>query len=345
MAAIQKRTTKGGRTRYRALVRLKGYPAQTATFERKTDAKDWAKQTEAAIKEGRYFPRAEALRHTLADLVDRYMTDVLPGKPKSEAKQRAQLTWWKSELGERVLADVTPALIAEYRDQLGRTRAAGTVNRYLAALSHAFTMAVKEWAWVDMNPVRNVRRPREPRGRVRFLSDDERERLLAACRESKCPPLYPVVLLAVSTGARQGELLSLRWSDVDLKQGMLRFEDTKNGERRAVPVAGAALGELRRWGKVRRIDTDFVFPHPKKPTPMDIRSAWEAARDTAALTDFRFHDLRHTAASYLAMSSATLAEIAEILGHKTLSMVKRYSHLTEQHTSKVVARMNAQFLG
>ncbi len=345
MAAIQKRTTKSGRTRYRALVRLKGYPAQTATFERKTDAKDWAKQTEAAIKEGRYFRRAEAHRHTLADLIDRYVANVLPAKPKSEAKQRSQLNWWKREIGEYVLANVTPALIAEYRDHLGRTRAAGTVNRYLAALSHAFTMAVKEWGWVDMNPVRNVRRPREPRGRVRFLSDEERERLLTACRESARPALYPVVLLAVSTGARQGELLSLRWSDVDLKQGVLRFEDTKNGERRAVPVAGMALAELRRWGKVRRIDTDFVFPHPNKPNPLDIRPAWEAARGAAELQNFRFHDLRHTAASYLAMSSATLAEIAEILGHKTLAMVKRYSHLTEQHTSKVVARMNAQFLG
>ena len=179
---------------------------------------------------------------------------------------------------------------------------------------------------------------------MRFLSDAERDRLLEACRESSEPRLYPMVVLAVSTGARQGELLQLRWPDVSLARGVAIVHHTKNGERSALPLTGRAVEVLKEHSQVRRVDTDLVFAN-ENGTATFPRRAWELALRAAEIEDFRFHDLCHTAASYLAMSGATLAEIAEILGHKTLAMVKRYSHLTDQHSSKVVARMNAQFLG
>jgi len=148
--------------------------------------------------------------------------------------------------------------------------------------------------------------------------------------------------LALSTGMRQGEIMNLRWQDVDFEKGIIILHETKNDERRAVPLTSYALELLKEQNKLRRIDTDLLFPGKNPKKPVFIRAPWITAVKEAKLLDFRFHDLRHSAASYLAMNGATLSEIAEILGHKTLQMVKRYSHLTEQHTSKVVAKMNRQ---
>lgn len=353
MATIQERVGQDGTISYRVQVRLKGKPMQTATFSRKTDAKIWASQTESAIREGRHFQTTEAKRHTLGDLIDRYLTDVMPSKPKSAQDQTRQLIWWKSELGHNSLADCTPSLLAEYRDRLakgepqGTPRSPGTVNRYLAALSHAFTIAVKEWEWLESNPLSRVRKPQEPRGRVRFLSDDERERLLAACKESPNQFLYPVVVLALACGMREGEILGLTWEVVDLVQGRIILHETKNGERRLVPVTGHALDVLKEFAKVRRFDTPLLFPSKgtRSSVPMIMRSPWVKALKKAEITDFHFHDLRHSCASYLAMNGANMNEIAEALGHKTLQMVKRYSHLSEAHTADVVGRMNAKIFG
>ncbi len=354
MATITLRPQADGSKSYRVEIRLKGHPRQQATFERLTDARRWAHATESAIREGRHFATSETKRHTLADLIERYTREVLPTKkPKTQGPQVAQLAWWKAQIGERTLADITPALVAKYRDKLaaqttprGATTSPATVVRYLAVISHAFTIAMREWQWVESNPLTKVSKPREPRGRVRFLSDQEREALLTACKASRSPDLYPAVLLALSTGARAQELLGARWPQVDLARRVLVLHDTKNGERRVLPLAGPALELLRERSKVRRIDTDLIFPgrlHPDRP--VDLRTPFENALKAAAIEDFRWHDLRHTAASYLAMNGASLAEIAEILGHKTLAMVKRYEHLSEARTAAVIERMNTCFLG
>ena len=357
MANIEKRTSSDGEISYRVKVRLKGFPTQSATFERKSDAKNWAQDTESAIREGRHFKTSEAKRHTLSELIDRYIRDVLPTKPKSARDQVRQLDWWKAEIGSHALADVSPSLIAQYRDKLaggitkqGKPRSPATVNRYMAALSVAFTTAVKEWGWMDDTPMRKVTKGKESRGRVRFLSDDERPRLLKACKESRSPFLYPVVVLALSTGMRQGEIMGLTWDVVDLNMGRAILHETKNGERRAVAVTGHALEQIKELSKVRRIDSNLLFPPkeitPQKPQkPLDLRTPWLTALNKAEIVDFHFHDLRHSAASYLAMNGASLAEIAEVLGHKTLQMVKRYAHLSEGHTARVVESMNSKIFG
>jgi len=356
MASIRKRVQKNGTASYRVDVRLKGFPPQRATFPRLTDARKWAQHTEAAIREGRYFKTAEASRHTLGELVDRYVRDVLPTKPKAHAR-KSQLEWFKAEIGSYTLSDTTPARITECRDKLatkpgkrGKVRGPASVNRYLAALSHAFTVAVNEWGWLDSNPLRKVAKRTEPRGRVRFLSDDlngqpgERTRLLDACKASDNPYLYPVVVLALSTGMRQGEIMGLTWDAVDLNQGRITLVETKNGERRVVPLVGYALVLLKQH--VRRLDTALLFPSKVNPSkPMDLRAPWNTALKNARVDDFHFHDCRHSAASYLAMNGASLPEIAEVLGHKTLQMVKRYTHLSEAHTTGVVASMNEKIFG
>ncbi len=372
MASIRKRTNKDGSASYRVDVRLKGFPPQRATFSRLTDAKQWGKNTESAIKENRYFKTAEASKHTLGELIDRYIRDVLPTKPKQASDQKQQLKWFKGEIGAYTLADTTPAKIVECRDKLltelsentGKTRSPATVVRYMAALSHAFTIAVYEWGWLDDTPMRKVKKPALPRGRIRFLSDDttgpdgkkidgERSRLLKASEASKNPYLHTVVVLALSTGMRQGEIMGLTWENVDLHQCRATLYETKNGEIRVIPLSGKALELLKAHSKVRNLQTSLLFPG--KPIrgengkvaykPVDLRAPWMAAMKKVGIEDFRFHDLRHSAASYLAMDGASLAEIAEVLGHKTLQMVKRYAHLSEAHTAGVVARMNERIFG
>ena len=371
MASIRKRVNTDGSASYRVDIRLKGFPPQRATFARLTDAKKWGQQTEAAIRENRYFKTAEANKHTFSDLIDRYIKNVLPLKPKQSYNQKPQLKWWREQIGPHTLARVTPSMITECRDilltEIGKNkkpRSPATVNRYLAVLSHAFTVAVNEWGWLDDSPMRKVKKLKEPRGRVRFLSDDEtgskgetidgeRTRLLKACQASKNSYLHTVVVLALSTGMRQGEIMSLTWDDVDLHQGRITLYETKNGEIRVVPLVGKALDLLKEHSKVRNLKTSLLFPGKPIPSddggviykPIDLRAPWTAALKKADIEDFHFHDLRHSAASYLAMNGASLAEIAEVLGHKTLQMVKRYAHLSEAHTAGVVASMNEKIFG
>lgn len=366
MAVIERRVSASGAVGYRVRVRLKGAPEETATFKRRTDAKAWAQRIEVAIREHQYFPKRATRTKTLSEVIDRYTEEVLPGRSKGRKKLEALLARWREELGDYALTEVTPSRIAAVRDRLAGettkrqgTRSPATVNRYLGALSHAFTVAAREWEWVGANPVRRVARLREPRGRVRALSDRERTRLLEACQKSRDKRLHPLVVLALSTGARQGELLRLRWRDVDLARKVAVLQETKNGDRRPLPLSALAVQALQALGQVRRLDADLVFVARKRRRRLADRAeqpgagrgvarfpqrAWEAALRRARVDDFRFHDLRHSAASYLAMSGATLAEIAEVLGHRTLAMVKRYSHLTEAHTAGVVERMNERFL-
>jgi len=354
MATIQQRQRSDGKKQHRVQIRIKGFPPQSATFDRLTDAKRWAQQTEAAIREGRYFKTTESRRRTFAEMIERYDQNVLSIKTEVSAKkQRPQLNWWKSQLGNYTLGDVTPSVIVECRDRLasektcrGTIRSKATVNRYLAALSHCFSIAVREWEWLDDSPMRKVSKYRESNQVVRFLSDDERIALLIACEESQNQYLNCVVVIALSTGMRRNEILTLTWNQIDFDRRTITLSpaDTKNSEYRVVPLAGKAFDLLHEVSRIRRIDSPLVFPAKarigKEAKPTDIQTAWKFALKRAQIDDFRFHDLRHSAASYLAMNGATLSEIAEVLGHKTLQMVKRYAHLSEAHTSSVVQRMN-----
>lgn len=352
MASYKEVTDKDGKTRYHVQIRIKGSPPQYASFKSKTKMKDWIQNTESAIREGRHFKTTEAKKHTLGELIDRYIRDILPTKKKSQEKQTMQLTWWRKQIGCYLLSEITPSMIAEQRDNLLRettqrktTRNPSTVVRYMAALSHAFSIAVKEWGWIEDSPIRKVSKPKESRGRIRFLDDEERTRLLISSKESSNPYLHTIVIVALSTGMRQAEILNLKWSDVDLDKGRVVLHETKNGEIRQVAITGHALQLIKDLDKCRRLDTKLLFPGKYPNKPIVIRSAWDNAVEKAEISNLRFHDLRHSCASYLAMNGASLAEIAEVLGHKTLAMVKRYAHLSDTHTAGVVSRMNEKIFG
>jgi integrase len=165
---------------------------------------------------------------------------------------------------------------------------------------------------------------------VRFLSDDELPAFLKACRESTNSHLYLAVVLALTTGGRQSEVMGLRWAQIDLKRRTAMLGDTKNGDARALPLSGEAVALLQERAKVRCLDDDRLFPAKagSKSPFVDLRAPFASALEAAKITDFHWHDLRHTAASYLAMAGTSPLEIAKVLGHRTMAMVARYSHLS-----------------
>jgi integrase len=347
MATIAKQVGKR-RTTYKVRIRKPNSPTITKTFSSKSLAEKWARQTELQIEEGTYFERVEAEKHSISDLVDRYFDEELHKLSETDWPIRTrQLNWWKNEIGAVPLNKITPPLIVECRNKLKTEsdRSGSTVNRYMAAMSAACGIAATEWQWMKENPFSRVRREKEADGRVRFLSQKERKALLQACKESKNKHLYLITLLALSTGMRQSEIMTLTWSQIDLDRGCITLFKTKNGEIRVVPLVGLAAQEIQRHGKVRTLNNQHVFPGRHHSHANFPRKAWETALKKADIEDFHFHDCRHSAASELAMNGASLHEIAAVLGHKTLAMVQRYAHLSEQHTSSVVKRMNEAVFG
>lgn len=352
MATISKKVSKKtGRISFRVKVRTQGnYVCKT--FTRHTDAKRWEQDTEAAIRNGNYAKEAKLQKHTVSDAINRYQKEYLPRNPKRQQDIIQKLTWFEQEMGHLQLADLSKSIIVEKRLKLkntpqkcGKPLTNSTVNRYMSAFSHVFTVARNEWEWLDEHPLSRISKLPEPRGRTRYLDEDERKRLLDACQRSKCSQLFLVVTLALSTGARQGEIMSLQWKDVDFERRIITLHHTKNGERRTLPITNHTFALLKAHHEAKSAYSDYVFPSPRADRPVIMRAAWERALELAELNDFHFHDLRHTAASYLAMNGATPAEIAEVLGHKTLAMVKRYAHLSESHVASVVEKMNSKVFG
>ena len=359
MATIRQRKGRDGKPAYFVEIRIKGHPPVRETFERKTDAKKWASDRESDIRNRRRFGTQESLKYTFAEMVARYIELELPQRNSDHQKFKVHLEWWKQHLGHYILADITPQLITEHRDLLANEwikkgpnspevkRKAATIKLYLASLSIVFSTAEKDWGWVDRNPVKSVRKPIVRNSRTRFLDADEQQAILKAAKANTNKLIYDLIVLALCTGARWAELNRLTWREVDLKASkpVIRLEKTKNGERRAIPVTGPAVELLKRRKASHTIHSPYVFPTTDGKAPMELRKAWERTLKKSGVENFTFHDLRHTAASNLAMNGATLLEIAQVLGHKTLSMVKRYSHLTEQHTHDIMEKMNERQFG
>lgn len=354
MGTVREYDKEDGSKTYHAEVRLKGYSPQRACFRTRTLAKKWIQDTESSIRDGRYFHVAEAKKHTVKDLIERFVTQWLPQFPQRVVRQTAYLEWWKNRLGHLLLSKLTPSVIAEARDALlteMTTRQAlrnpSTVNRYLAAFSRALTIAMKEWEWLDDSPMRKVSKPSEGKGRNRLLSIEEKNRLLDACKLSPNPHLLPIVSLALLTGMRFGEIVGLKWEDIDYANKIITLENTKNGERRMLPLTDA-IREIFALCRQTDIVSGLIFK-PTSPTNrsgvVDIRNAFLKALKTAQITELRFHDLRHAAASYLAMNGATQGELMAILGHKTPTMTRRYAHYSQKHIANVMERTQANLLG
>ena len=337
---IIQRKKKNGQSSYTVRVRVQGYPNQTRTFSSKRDAELWGRTLETDLQSGR-LGSASSLTHTLREAIERFQLE----KPDGYGAwlhlkvNKASLDWWKAHYGSYTLAEFSTKLIVQARDRLQNTpsppkkiggdckkRRPSTCNRYVSALSSILQCALERWGWIDQNPCRQVRRLQEKNSRTRFLDDQEQEILLEACEVD--PILYDVVVLALMTGARQGELCSLKWSDVDLKNAMLVFRHTKNGETRSVPLNSIGLEILKKRFCDRNLGgEDWVFPAERSDGHVEVSKRFARICKNAGLENFRFHDLRHSAASRLAKAGTPILQMQEILGHKSVSMTKRYSHL------------------
>jgi len=350
MATVRKRVLGDGSTVYQVQVRLLGLSPVSKTFDRLSEARRWASEAEVALREGRSISArgraatAGGSTKTVGDAIDRYLEEYLPHIAFSDRPNRVrQLAWWKERIGSLALAELRPATIAGERAKLLRSVKSSTVNRKVAALSHVLTVATRDWEWLAANPAFKLRRLKEPPGRIRHLSESELEALLRSCAKSENPRLEILILTALATGAREGELLALRWRDIDLRQGLIHFPHGKNEDPKTIPIVRSLAERLEHLAASKKSEKDLIFV-TDTGAPNFPRAAWKTALRNAGIEDFRFHDLRHTAASYLAMSGASLREIQQVLGHRTPQMTARYSHLTNRHLREVGERMAAKFL-
>jgi integrase len=334
MASIVKRTSRG-RTVYQAKIRLTT-GSTSATFDKLTDAKRWAAETESAIRRGAYFD--DHRKHTLSEAIEAYLQSPRFLRLAERETRAAHLRWWAEQYGALPLARLTADKLAQGRDKLKAKGLTGaTCNRRLAALSACLTHTGRELGWLEVNPASRVDRFAEDGARDRVLSDFELKKLLDACTTQD---MRDLIVLARYTAARRGELTGLHRKDVDLERRMVTFRDTKNGTDRSVALVGPALDVMRRRLKVPRLDTPLLFPSPVLPgKPADMRAAFEGAVRRAGLDGVVFHMLRHTALTRLAEAGATLSELQQIAGHRSLSMVARYRHLTEDSTRGALERM------
>lgn len=341
MATIEKRVAKDGTISYRVKIRLKGHPEISDTFATKTTAKEWAEKTQSDIRNGLRLTVREAKKRTVEELVNLYINKVLPYKGNGAIETKRHLEIWKQLIGKYALISVNTKTILDAREKIqntetrGKKKSTSTVNRYMAALSVVFSYAVKELEWMDDNPISKISHLQEPKPRVRYLSDEERKILCEQARESSNPYIYAIICIALTTGARKMEILGLRWEDVDLNVNTAILQETKNGERRVLELIEPALSELKKLYAHRR-KSPFVFPSHDGNGVLDITYCWKDLIKRTGIENFRFHDLRHTCASYLAMNNVNMATIAEILGHKDFKITKRYAHLSSGYKRSVM---------
>ena len=298
---------------------------QVKTFDAKADAEVWARRIEEEIDRGVdravFASRVEAETTTLHEALDRYEREVTPGK-KGRADERYKLdVWRRSALAARPLASIQGKDLAAWRDtELERGSAPGTIRRRLALLAHVFVIARREWGMSSLtNPAGNVRLPPPGQPRDRRLVADELPRLLAAAQVYG-GEIGPIITWAIETAMRRGEIAAMRREHLDRRARVLRIPETKTGTPRRVPLSTAALAVLD--GLPRRLDGRVWGMRPDS-----ISQAFERVCKAAGIEGLTFHDLRHEATSRLFEKSLGLMEVASITGHKTMQMLKRYTHL------------------
>lgn len=317
MATVTKRATG-----YQVQIRRRGYPCLSKMFDSKREAESWARHYEAEMDKGLFLDRSEADRTTLAELLERYLIEVTPHKKSASTEQRRIERFLREEsLAKYKTTALTGKLIAAYRDKRLGEVTGSSVNRDLSIISHVLNTAIKEWGLHITNPVPLIRKPKENSQRERRLLADEESRLLTEIdSKTNNPWLKPIVIFAIETGMRRSEILSLEWANVDPTRRVARLLDTKNGEGRSVPLSARAVQVLEVLP--RSIDGQ-VFPVSAE----SVKLAFVRAVKRAGISDLHFHDLRHEAVSRLFEKGLNVMEVASISGHKTLQMLKRYTHL------------------
>lgn len=310
------------RGRWQAQVRRRGLAPRARSFDTKADAERWARQLEAQVDRAGVLPDTRpAETTTLKQVLERYRDSVSVTKRSFVSEVARINALLRRDIVHRTLATLSSSDLATYRDQRLKTVAPATVIRELNTISHAIDTARRDWAiHLADNPVKLVRRPKAPKGRTRRLGTDEEALLLKAADAGRNRYMRPLIILAVETGMRRGELLGLTWENVDLDAGVAHLPLTKNGDSRDVPLSKRARETLAALGAAVK---GRVIPL----TGNAVRLSWERLVSRAGLADLHFHDLRHEAVSRLFEKGLGLMEVASISGHKELRMLQRYTHL------------------
>ena len=328
MASISKRGTKQWNVR----IRRKGYPLQTATFEKREDAETWARDVESKMDKGAFLCTKEAERTTLHEALERYIEEYTPSLADHQREVNRAKFLQKRKIAQMSLAKVRGMDIAAFiKEREAEGVAGNTIRLDLATFSRLFETARKDWGmeYLD-NPVKKARKPKVLRGRERRLQDGEEERLLKHAPEG----FEPVIKFALETAMRRGEIAALRWENVKLKESTVFLPKTKNGAARTVPLSPAALNVLK---ELPRDIKGSVF----RLAPDEITQAMKKARAGAKIKDLRFHDLRHESVSRLfERTNLDIMQIQMITGHKTLQMLARYTHLRAVDLVRSLAENN-----
>jgi integrase len=312
MASIRRR----GPAQYQVRVAKKGYPAQVRTLRTKLEAEEWALTTELEMAKGVFISKALAETMTLGDALGKYLRQITPHKKSADSEANLIRRLKKNYLAARSMDSVMPHDLAQYRDSRLEVVSPRTVQWELALYSHLFNIAIREWGmpYLD-NPVAKVGKPRVRNARSRRLAGDEEARIIDASPKW----LRDILLFALETGCRRGEIVKLLWEDVDLEAHTALLRDPKSGSDRAVPLSVAAKGVLASTSK----SGPSVFP--VKPDAITKKFATLCLE--LGIEGLTFHDLRHEATSRLFEKGFNTMEVASITGHKTLTMLRRYTHL------------------
>lgn len=332
---------------YQAKVRRKGYPPASKTFPTLRDAKDWAKMIEADMIRSVFVDHSTADRTTLAEALEGYLKTHTPRKKGAKQETNRIKAWLRDPLTRASVSRVSGREIQQWIDQRIADGVGGTTIRNdITIISQVFE--VNKLTWRIPNPVRECRLPSPGKPRSRRLDIDAKEekRLLQACRDSGHDWLEPIVRLAIESAMRQGEILALRWSDI---QGQyLTVSDSKNGESREVPLTLAGQEALRALPGTNVTAFRAKQSRPtarKNDTPVlnvtqaALEHQFRRACERAEIEDLRFHDLRHEATSRLFERGLNIIEVSKVTGHKTLQMLKRYTH---PRTSDLIRKLNAK---
>jgi integrase len=311
-------------------------------------------QMEAKMLEDSFQPRSAT--HTIGEAISRYMKRIAPSRLSASTigGYESALRWWDNYMGSLRLSAVKPTDIREAVEQLAETHKIGTVNQMMSCLSSVFEVAIDEWEWTNMNPVRRVKRPKFDNRRTRYLTRDDIRHLLQKSRLVDIN-MHHFIMCAISTGARKGEIEALTWGDVAEDFRSITFHKTKNGESRSVPVSWQLRNVLiERFNALQALargisaikfeeDDEYIFVDSAlsnipvfKPF---VRSQWTKIVGKLDIAHLTFHDLRHTVASLLAKDGVDTATIAELLGHKSLNTTKRYMHLNTADLARKTERI------
>jgi len=290
----------------------------------KRQAETVLKKKMVQVAENRFLEVEKYDKIKFEKMTELYLENYSKPNKKSSRRDVTSINNLKPFFAGKYLHEITPLDMEKYkRGRQGQVSNA-TVNREVACLKHIFTKAI-EWGIVQKNPGRKVKLLRERNTRLRYLDEKEIRRLYDACAEH----LKPIVIMALNTGMRKEEILSLKWKDLNFPSRIIHILDTKNGESREIPMNDIVYRAL--LAAREEADSPWVFCKKNGERYGNVRKSFEGARKRAGIADFRFHDLRHTFASHLVMAGVDLKTVQELLGHKSFEMTLRYAHLSPEH--------------